>query len=207
MMPRNSLIGYALSFVSFLLDSKMGEKIDRIILFGSVARGDFDDESDIDLFIEADEKHEKEIYKVLELFASSRINEVWKLKGVKNDISVKVGRLKKWSLRRDVISSGVMLYGKYNEMPEKMNYYLLIKMDVSRFKPSRQMAIWRKLYGYRQKIGAKLYVGKGLVEKLGGRKLGKTMVLIPMENKREIINFLNKNKVSYTVNELWSDTL
>jgi hypothetical protein len=100
-----------------------------------------------------------------------------------------------------------MLYGKYNEMPEKMNYYLLINMDVRKFKPSKQMSIWRKLYGYRQKIGAKLYVGKGLVERLGGRKLGKAMVLIPMENRREIISFLNKNKISYTVNELWSDTL
>jgi len=207
MTGRTSLIGYSLSFASFLLDSRLGERIDKIILFGSVARGDFDKESDIDLFIETDEKNENEINKLLELFTSSRTNEMWKLKGVKNDISVKVGHLKKWSLRRDVISSGVMLYGKYNEMPEKMNYYLLINMDVRKFKPSKQMSIWRKLYGYRQKIGAKLYVGKGLVERLGGRKLGKAMVLIPMENRREIISFLNKNKISYTVNELWSDTL
>lgn len=207
MTERSSLIGYALSFASFLLDSKTGERIDKIILFGSVARGDFDEESDIDLFIETDEINESEINKMLGLFISSRINETWKLKGVRNDISVKVGRLKEWALRRDVISSGIMLYGKYNEMPGKMNYYLLIKMDVSRFKPSRQMGIWRKLYGYRQRIGTKVYIGKGLVEMLGGKKLGKTLILVPMEKRREIINFLNKNKVIYMVNELWSDTL
>ena len=206
-MKRNLLIGYAMSFASFLLDSSVGARINRIILFGSVARGDFNEESDIDLFIDTDKDIEGEIDKLLKLFGSSRINEIWKLKGMKSDISVKVGDLKKWSLRRDVISSGITLYGKYNEIPEKVNYYLLIKIDVSKFKSSRQMSIWRKLYGYRQRIGTKIYTGKGLVERLGGKKIGKAIILIPMENRKEIINFLNKNRVSYTVNELWSDTL
>jgi len=205
-MERTSIIGYAMSFASFLLDSKIGGRINKIILFGSVARGDYSKESDIDLFIDTDEKIEKEIDKLLVLFDSSRISESWKLKGIKNEISVKTGKLKKWSLRRNVISSGLMLYGKYNEIPEKVNYYAMIKMDVKKFRTSKQMRIWRKLYGYRQKIGSKVYTGKGLVEKTGGKKIGKAVILIPMENRKEIIGFLNKNKVSYTVNELWSDT-
>ncbi len=48
------MIGYAQSFVSFLLDSYVGGKVRKIILFGSVARGDFSTESDIDLFVEVD---------------------------------------------------------------------------------------------------------------------------------------------------------
>jgi len=207
MVERNSLIGYAISFVSFLLDSKIGEKINKIILFGSIARGDFDAQSDIDLFVDTDKEIEREINKLLRLFRLSKINETWKLKGIKSEISVKVGDLKKWSLRRDVISSGIMLYGKYNEIPEKVNYYMLIKMDMRKFKSCKQMSIWRKLYGYRQRIGTKVYTGKGLVERLGGKKLGKAIILIPMENRREIIDFLNKHKVIYTVNELWSDAM
>lgn len=207
MTRKNSLIGYATAFASFLLDSKIGEKINKIILFGSVARGDYGKESDIDLFIDTDEDVEREVDKLLALFRMSKINEMWRLKGIKNKISVKVGNLKKWPFRRDVISAGIMLYGKYNELPEGVNYYLMIKMDLRKIKTAKQMSIWRKLYGYKQKVGSKVYVGKGLVEKVGGMKVGKAIVLIPMENRKQIVDFLNKNRVRYTLNEVWSDTL
>ncbi len=201
-----SLIGYAMSFASFLLDSEIGGKINRIILFGSVARGDYSQSSDVDVFIDSDLDIEKAIEKLLILFGASRINETWKLKGVRNDISVKVGSLSTWTLRREVISSGIILYGKYNETPDKAKYYLMIRMDLRNIRVAKQMAIWRKLYGYRQKIGNKVYTGKGLVDNLGGRKLGKAVILVPMENRKDIIDFLNKSKMNYTVNELWSDT-
>jgi len=32
----------------------LGEKLEKVVLFGSYARGDFDDESDIDIFVLAD---------------------------------------------------------------------------------------------------------------------------------------------------------
>ncbi len=206
MIKRNNLISYGMSFASFLLDSKISDNINKIILFGSVARGDFDENSDIDIFIDTSNDIEKELDKLLVLFRSSKANETWTLKGIKNEISIKSGNLKKWSLRREVISSGIVLYGKYNEMPDKLAYYALIKMELKAIKASKQMSIWRKLYGYKQKIGNKVYTGKGLVEKSGGKKLGKAIILIPMENRKEIIDFLKKNKINHTINELWSDT-
>ncbi len=206
-MKRNSLIGYALSFASFLLDSNVGNKISKIILFGSVARGDFSDESDIDLFIDSQDKLEKDIEKVFTAFKYSKINETWKLKGIKQEISLKMGNLDKWSLKREVISSGILLYGKYNELPENVRYYLMIKMSLKNIKFSNQMRLWRKLYGYTQKIGSKTYIGKGLVEKLGGKKIGKAVLIVPMEKRKEIIDLLKKNRIRYTVSELWSDVL
>ena len=205
-MKRELLIGYAMSFASFLLDSDVGGSIRKIILFGSVARGDFNKESDIDLFIDTDEGVEKKIERILILFRSSKVHETWRIKGIKNDISIKVGRLDKWSLRREVISSGVMIYGKYSELPEKTKYYALVRMDLKNIKTSKQMRIWRGLYGYSQKIGNKVYEKKGLLEESGGKKLGKAVIIIPMENRKEIFDFLNKNKVEYSINELWSDT-
>jgi len=48
-----NLISYSIDFVSFLIQkTKSREKIKNIILFGSVARGEADRESDIDLFID-----------------------------------------------------------------------------------------------------------------------------------------------------------
>lgn len=207
MVHRETLISYALSFASFLLDTKIGAKINKIILFGSVARGDFTKESDIDLFIDTKEKFVDEIDKILILFKESQINKIWQLKGANNDISLKNGDLKKWGLRREVISSGIMLYGKYNELPDETRYYLLVQIEVKNKNSAEQMHIWRELYGYVQKVGNKSYVKKGLVEIDGGRKLGKATFIVLMENRKSIIDFLNKNKIRYSLNEVWSDTL
>lgn len=207
MASREALIGYSMNFASFLLDSSVGSEISKIILFGSVARGDFTKESDIDIFIDTDEKHEKIIEKIQALFNRSKLDEVWKLKGVTNEISLKIGRLEAWKLKRDIISSGILLYGKYNEMPEKTKYYLLIRIGtLAHKKTSQQMRVWRALYGYAQKVGAKKYIIKGLIERAGGKKLAKGIFIVPMETRKDITTFLTKNKVDSTLYEVWSDS-
>lgn len=206
-MDREALISYAGSFVSFLLDTKISKKLDNVILFGSVARGDFDEESDIDIFVDTDKNINKELERILNLFKESETCKKWRLKGVKNDISLKTGKLEKWSLRRNVISNGIILYGKYKEMPEDVKYYLLIKLKFRKMERKKKIKLWRKLYGYTQKVGIKKYESRGLVEELGGKKLEKSLIIIPMGRKNEIIKFLNRNKVNYTVNEIWSDNL
>jgi len=48
----------------------LGERLDKIILYGSYARGDYDDESDIDIMVLADIPHEacwSEYLKISEL--------------------------------------------------------------------------------------------------------------------------------------------
>ena len=206
MKDQTQLIGYALSFASFLLDSKIGDKINKIILFGSVARGDFNPESDIDLFIDADKRLEKEINNLLLLFKFSEAQKVWEMKKVTNGLSLKVGSLSQWGLRREVISSGIILYGKFQELPEKTKYYALFQIESGNKKVAHQMRIWRKLYGYTQKIGKKRYTFKGLIDQFQGRKLGKAVFIVPMENRRKVIVFLNKSKVKYSIHELWSDS-
>ena len=65
MTKRNELIAYAMDFTAYLL-SKL-EGVDRIILHGSVARGDFDEESDVDLFVDSSKKNiDKKISKILD---------------------------------------------------------------------------------------------------------------------------------------------
>lgn len=204
-IEKNPLVAYSMAFASFLVDSKISGKIDRIILFGSVARGDFTEESDIDIFIDTDSDIEKEVYKLVALFNESKVRGIWKLKGLRNEISVKVGKLDMWSLKRNVISSGILLYGKFKEIPETVEYYLLVRLDMKGINPNKQMTIWRTLYGYKQKIGKKLYVGEGLIKKLGGEKIGKAVFLVPMGNRGQIVELLKKNKIKHTVNELWSD--
>ncbi len=56
MLEKNELIAYASDFVSYLLSKFKEGEINRVILHGSIARGDFDEESDIDLFIDVKDK-------------------------------------------------------------------------------------------------------------------------------------------------------
>lgn len=205
-MKKEELVAYSASFVSLLLEEEITKDIDTIILFGSVARGNFDEESDIDLFVDTKKDLEKEVLKTLALFKKSSIYKKWELKGIKNEISIKVGEIKKWELKRDVLSDSIILYGKYKEMPENIEYYLLIRPSFKKFNKSKQVKIWRKLYGYKQKVGKKIYSTPGLIENSKGKRLENGLI-VPMKDKKVVIEFLNKMKVEYTVNEIWSDTL
>ena len=91
MFKRNELIAYAVDFSSYLLSKS--ESVEMIILFGSVARGDFDDESDIDIFVDIDEKKEKSIKAILDDYYKTKKYNEWKLKGIDNDISLIIGRV------------------------------------------------------------------------------------------------------------------
>ncbi len=205
MMYKKSLIAYAMNFASFIVDSVVGDKINKIILFGSVARGDTTEESDIDLFIDAPENIEKEIMGQLALYQASQAQKLWKHKGATNELSLKVGNLDKWQLKREVISSGILLYGKYSELPKHTTYYLLLTLDVKNKKIAKQVKLWRALYGYTQKVGKKIYRSPGLLAECGGKKIGKALLLVPMEQRKPVLDMLKKHHVRHTLHELWSD--
>jgi predicted nucleotidyltransferase len=203
-MRGNDLVAYAMDFCSFLLKSGVGGEIEKIILFGSVPRGDFDEESDVDIFIEADERLEDRIEKLLETFERSEVCEKWRLKGVRNPISIKVGSLKAWDIYESIVSTGIQLYGKYQEMPEKAKHYLMFTLDFSGLKRSLKVKAWRKLYGYKQKVGSRLFVSKGLLEKIGGRKVEKSVILVPIENKATVLDLIKEYKIKYRAEEVWT---
>ncbi len=85
------LIAYAQDFASFLLETldKESNKINQIILFGSVARGEDTKKSDVDLFIDANEnKLEEKINQIKEEFYGSvKVRKYWNLLGIKNKIN------------------------------------------------------------------------------------------------------------------------
>lgn len=207
-MKKHELISYSMDFCSFLLRSGIGEDIKRIVLFGSVARGDFDDESDIDLFIDTDQKKKVEpaAKRVLKSFEVSDTNEKWKLKGLKNALSLQVGRIEKWDLYRSAISSGILLYGRFEEMPKNIKYYTMIVLDFSKIERNRKISIWRELYGYRQKIGANIFTSKGLLEGLSGKKIERSVIAVPAGNKNKILDFINRNKIKYKLFEVWTSS-
>lgn len=198
-MERHKLVSLALSFASFLLDRI---EVKSVILFGSVAKNTFDKESDIDIFIETDKKNEDKIRNILELYKKTGEFEKFRLEGVENEISVKCGSLNEWKeLKRSIISNGIVLYGKYHGTPEKLKHKLLFLLNVGNIERAKKIRIWRKIYGYRQKIGKKIYVSNGLAEK----KLGRGGFLVSIENLQEVEDYLRKNKIKHSFFDVWTE--
>lgn len=207
-MNKYDLFSYANSFVSFLLKNKeIFKNINQIILFGSVSREDFTKKSDIDLFIDLKKPNSKikeKIETISKLFKKTKIAENWRIKGISNEISLKIGILEKWkNLHRSIITDGYILYGKYKEIPGDLKHKTVIILDVSEKTRNEKVKLWRELYGYKQKVGDKNYVSKGIIEKLNGKKIGKSTIMMPINNTPEIINYLKKNKIKYKIYEIW----
>lgn len=201
-MKQNNLKAYAISFVSYLIRNLNEEinKINFIVLYGSVAKAEATNKSDVDIFI--DTKYEKsniKIYDILKEFYSSKEAIIFKSLGVSNEISVKIGELEKFiDLQQSIASTGIILYGKYrlNE-PIGYNKHKIIffwdKIGLNRG------AFLNKLYGF--KVKGKKYAG--LLEKLNCKKTGKSSIIVPIENKNELINLFKKYRVNAKQTEVF----
>ena len=193
-MKNRNLTGYASNFVSFLLSSeKFPASIKSIILFGSVARGDFHRESDIDIFIDTNTdipKTKKVVEILLEEFYGSKFCKVWNTLGVRNQIRVLVGDLEKSELKHSIISDGITLYSKFKAGMEGGPYLLC---SYSPIKDSRKrMGIERKLFGYRAK-GKRF---NGIVDDFGGEKVSSRSFLVPLEAGRQIEPLFKKHRIA-----------
>lgn len=201
---QNKLIAYASDFISTLLENNI--ILEKAILFGSVVTQEFDEESDVDIFLETEE-NEKRINNLLTQFEKTK-GQNWKLKGIENPISLKIGRLEKWpELRRSIQSYGIILYSIFKEIPEEVNSYHLFILNFNSLLRLKKVNLWRKLYGYTQKVKNKKYEMSGVIEKLGGKKLERGIVIIPSNKTKELKDFLNKNKINYKLIEIWTDSL
>ncbi|MBI4453053.1 nucleotidyltransferase domain-containing protein [Candidatus Woesearchaeota archaeon] len=208
-MKSNNLIAYAVDFTSFFIqniEEVERHEIKNIILFGSIARADFDKNSDVDIFIETANKNiEIKAEKILnDFYKSLKYTKYWRLFGVNNEISLKVGELDKWELKSSIISNGVILYGKYrSDVTEtKTKQYTLFELKI-KGKRKNMIRIWRKLYGYKQKVGKKWYNTDGLIKHFNGEKIGKAIFIIPIENTQPVLKYLKDNKVTCLIHNIW----
>ncbi|MFA7707708.1 MAG: nucleotidyltransferase domain-containing protein [Candidatus Pacearchaeota archaeon] len=200
------LIAYAQDFASFLIQNiKRADKIKKIILFGSTSRGEEVKESDIDIFIETEEKQEQEINKIKENFYESiKFKKYWELFGIKNEINLSIGNLKDWGdLNRSIISNGIILYGKYIDKI-KTNPHVLFSISPGKDR-NKNISIWRELYGYTQKVGKKEYIKEGLIKEYQGEKLANGVVIIPIDNSNKLSNFLKNNKFKFKIVPFWME--
>ncbi len=193
---------YASYFSSYMLANlKEKESIQKIILFGSAARNEATKESDVDIFIEVKKESQKiknKVEKILENFYKSRESLLFKSKGIDNKINLIIGKLDKWrDLEKSIESTGIVLYGKYVPSDISGKKHMVIFWDKI---GKNRGAFLNKIYGV--KIKGKHYLG--LMEKLGGKKLGKSSMMIPVENKDEILKLIKIYKVNAKIIEVYA---
>ena len=93
---KSNLLPFAMDFASFLIQKiEEKENIKNIILFGSVARGEDTEASDVDIFIDIVTENsgfEKKVNSCLYDFINSvKYKNYWKLLGVESEIQLKIG--------------------------------------------------------------------------------------------------------------------
>ena len=142
----------------------------------------------------------------MSLFLKSETQRKWELKGLKHEISLKIGRLNEWDLKRSIISDGIILYGKFKEIPDKIKQYALLELSFNKFKREKKVSLWRKLYGYKQKTTRKEYETKGIINEIGAIRMEKG-IIVPTEKLNLIEDFLDKEKINYKIREIWSDNI
>ncbi|MBO3754457.1 MAG: nucleotidyltransferase domain-containing protein [Candidatus Brockarchaeota archaeon] len=163
------------------------KEVIAIILFGSVARGNFDEYSDLDLLVVFSDK-ESMWRRWDELFQ--------KVGGLNLLVHLIPKSLNEFAgseptFLNEVLGHGVLLYSKYPFQsflaPPNFKRMVLIAYSMSRLGQSDKMRLIYRLYGRRR--------SKGLVEKLGGVRITDGCVLLPEENSNVILSILREHGV------------
>lgn len=185
--------------------SKNYSEIETVIIFGSVARDQAGKESDLDICIILKNENIKSNIsnKILDLEEKydKNINLVFTDPSFKN-------------LDRQFIETllreGITVYGKKSDasiQQLELEPYEIIKFDLSNLNHSEKMKIKRLLYGIKtkKKYKGKIYKSeqKGLVEELGGLRIGIASILIPEKMSWQLENILRENGVSLRKITIW----
>ncbi len=208
-MKNEQILSYVYDFAR-ILAGKIDGKAKDIILFGSVARGDFDEESDVDIFVNISEDKPEIIQKAVDSAQNefeAYSQRTWNLQGISLPIKCIVGNIdsKKWSaLKREIISSGISLYGKYRELPPQLKHYFIFSFSLSKLKFKNRVSVIRKIYGYSTKKGRKLYKHGGILNDTGGEKINPSVIMVPAEGYKKLFDFFRKNRVSFRIREVWT---
>lgn len=197
----NKYLNYASYFVSYLLNEiEDNSFIKNIILFGSVARGEAKRNSDIDFFVDVkkdNKKNEQRIIKIVESFYNSKEYLSFQNKGIDNKLNAVIGKLENWKdLKESIENQGIVLYGPFkssNISGKKMIVVFWDKIGLNRG------AFLNQVYGFNS--NGKRYLG--VIDKNNGKKLGKSSILLPIENKNIIFDLIKKYKVSAKFIEIY----
>jgi len=167
-------------------------EVKATVLFGSIARGDAKPSSDIDLLVITSEKQAEE--RILAEISKLQRRADRKLQAIVKTLEdVKHASP---ALLQNIAHHGKLIYlAPGVEFPirdlfhEKMA--TLFSYDISHLSQEKKNALNRALYGYSQKTRGKIYKVEGFLEKYGGERIGRAVIMVPSEHKEIFKELLN----------------
>ena len=170
--------------------------VEAVVLFGSYARGDFDEGSDVDLLLVFQDKFSLEggWRKITETTA-------------KRHIFVQVAAMTVDELRLSPLLSVALREGKTLfstegfSLQELGNFkpYALVSYDLRSMAPDSKVKFVQTLQG--RKSGK--YAYKGILLELGGFKVGRNCLMLPQESVAKLTGFFDKEGVTYFIRHVW----
>jgi len=116
-------------------------------------------------------------------------------------ISMTLEEIKSSPLLTSVLRDGIALFRKGNfDLGRLISFspIALISYDLRDLDPVEKVKILHRLYGRK---GKRRYVG--IIEKLGGFRVGRGSFIVPYDKARDVTRFLDGKDVPYVVRYLW----
>jgi len=168
-----------------------------IVLFGSFSRGDYDEGSDIDLLVVF--KNKKDLDRGL--------NEIYNTTA-KSDlffqvIGLTLEEMKKSPLLETVLREGKIYYIKQDAeklLTPTRKPYALLTYTTANLNAKERVIFTQELEGRRR--GKYRY--DGLIHKIGGYKVGRGVVMVPLGSLKTLVEQLEKKEIDYVVRYVWT---
>jgi predicted nucleotidyltransferase len=189
--------------------------IESIVLFGSYATLEYNDQSDIDLCIFYKEKPQQEITNPIEKKIFNKILDVEEqLSKSIQCVFIKPNQISSFDeiFLENILAEGKLLYGSlsYRKLIQsklELESYLLIEFSLNNLSQSDKMKFKRAIYGYSTKKTYKNktyeYDKKGLIQKLNGKSLSKGIFMIPEKKLFKIKHYFDQFDIKYTKERVW----
>ena len=192
-MSREYLISVVYKFLGYLFQEKESELIKKVFLFGSVARGDFDKNSDIDVFIDSDKELGNLCARTLKKFYNLE-GEKLEYKGISNKISIKSGNMEEWGLKEVLERDSLVLYSNSAINLSKSALFSISPITDQ----TKRIRVMRNLFGRVD------YKTSGIIGNYKGKRIAPTVFLVDYNGLREVASYLTKEKVKFEMREIWN---
>ena len=168
-----------------------------IVLFGSFSRGDYDEGSDIDLLVVFRDKKDldrglSEIYRT-----TAKTDLFFQVIGLTLD------ELKNSPLLEAALREGKIYYAKQDVkklLTSTHEPYALVTYTTANLNAKERIIFTQKLEGRRK--GKYRY--DGLIHKIGGYKVGRGVVMVPLESLKTLTEHLEKKEINYIIRYVWA---
>jgi predicted nucleotidyltransferase len=183
---------------------KQKKEVSMVLIFGSVARGEAEKQSDLDLCIISSKREKRNVSDFL-LDMEKKYNK---------DINVIFTDSEFKDLSRQfietIIKEGVVLKGKIPEISVQrleLEPYEIMKYELTSLSQTDKMKVKRLLYGSKsiKKYKGKVYHSEknGLVKKFGGIRMGIASILIPERHAGEVERALREHGARLRKYTVW----